>query len=144
MLTLFLSAPHRENTTGKDELIPCSVHMQVMLQPLEVNFDVEFFIIFMEFFTVLKSIEFRQKRVSSCLFNVQSSFLPHQLFSVALALEGSVYDALASFSCYMFCIYLFILISGLSDVYFIINFLIFKCLLCITNSAPGFLVIKWI
>ena len=35
-----------------------------MLQPLEVTFDAEFFMSFMEFFDVLNSLSFQQERVS--------------------------------------------------------------------------------
>ncbi|XP_048230004.1 uncharacterized protein LOC8267449 isoform X1 [Ricinus communis] len=74
-LVLQIGRPLIEEKLQEDELASCRIEVdvspnrevelsvKVMLQPLEVSYDVEFFLNFMEFFNVLKSIEFQQKRV---------------------------------------------------------------------------------
>ncbi|WCJ32878.1 hypothetical protein M5689_014275 [Euphorbia peplus] len=48
------------NISSKQEV---ELSVKVMLQPLEVTYDVEFFLNFIEFFTILKTFEFQSKRV---------------------------------------------------------------------------------
>ncbi|GLT69615.1 hypothetical protein SLA2020_417520 [Shorea laevis] len=53
----------------------CEVELSVkgMLQPLEVTFDAEFFMTFMEFFDVLKSLSFQQERLLSSLNGIENA-----------------------------------------------------------------------
>ncbi|KAE8077724.1 hypothetical protein FH972_016258 [Carpinus fangiana] len=53
----------------------CEVELSVkgMLQPLEVTFDAEFFMSFMEFFDVLKSLSFQQERLLSSLNGIKNA-----------------------------------------------------------------------